>query len=472
MRNRLLFVLVIVLSLLVVQSTTVLAYTKIKTFNLMPPERILPGVERIAVLDFVEESAFEDETEIDSAEELGLKVLGEILFGGDKEQGSNVNHGRNFTDYLISALILENRGIEKIKTGVFGLGKGKEGKTLQEGTFTNVFEIVERSQLEKILQEQTLGASGAVDQDQVAELGKLLGVQALLTGNISVSQKDSEYKETRTEKKNNKDVTKKVDCTKREVRIKVRARIVSTETGRILGSAEAEASMNKSHCDDAWGSLESANEMIDECLVKNVDKIANYITPHFELTENEFEKIDQKEYKQRGDKAAKLAEELKVDEAYVLYYTIFQKEQYNPEVMYNLGILHEVVGNYDDAGKMYQNALQLDDDKRNKKAVQRIEKNIDFSEALKAMGVEIAGHSFQVSPDKVARALAKKVKTNGNRKDKINIHEQPTAKSALVAKVPGGLTFTVLGKKGDWFFIELLGGKKGYVKNDACKLVK
>jgi len=247
MKNRLIILNLILLTFLLTLPSTVSAYTKIKTFNLNPPEKILPGVERIAVLDFVEESAYEDETEIGSAEELGLKVLGEILFGEGKEQGSNVNHGRNFTDYLISELILENRGIGKIKTGVFGLGKGKEGKTLQEGTFTNVFQVVERSQLEKILEEQALGQSGVVDQEQVAELGKMLGVQALVTGNISVSQRDSEYKETRTEKKNNKEVTKKIECNKRKVQVKVRIRIVSTESGRILGSTQAEASLEKKH---------------------------------------------------------------------------------------------------------------------------------------------------------------------------------------------------------------------------------
>lgn len=471
MKNRF-GIILIVFAFLTALPISGFAYTKIKTFNLMPPEQILPGVERVAVLDFVQESAYEDETEIESAEELGLKVLGEILFGSKKEQGSDVNYGRNFTDYLISELILKDRGIEQIKTGFLGMGKGKDGKTLQEGTFTNVFEVVERAQLEKILEEQALGASGAVNQEQVSQLGELLGVQALITGNISISQQDSDYEESRTEKKDNKNVTKKVDCQKREVKVRVRARIVSTETGKVLGSTKAEESLNKSHCDDAWGSLPSAAEMIDECLQKNVDKIVNYFSPYYELVENEFEKIEIDKYKDLGDKAAKQAEDLKVDEAYVLYHSIFQKEQYNPEVMYNLGILHEVVGNYDEAGQMYNMALQLHDNGRYKNAVKRMEKNIEFADALSAMGIELVGHSFEVTPNKVARALAKKVKTNGDRNDKINIHEQPTAKSSLVARVPGGLTFTVLGQKGDWFLIELRGDKQGFVKNDACKLVK
>lgn len=453
-------------------SSSSFSYTKIKAFVLNPPEQILPGVQRIAVLDFVEESAYEDATEIGSAEELGLKVLGEILFGGDDDQGSDVDHGRNFTDYLISELVQQDRGITEIKTGMFGLGKGKEGKSLQQGAYTNVYDVVERTQMDQILEEQKLGISGAANENQVVELGKLLGVQAMITGTISTDQRDSDYTEDRTEKKNNKDVVKKVDCEKREVNVKVKARIFSTETGRILGSTDASESLSKTHCDDAWGSLPSAEEMIDECLVETTTKIANYFAPHYELVEFEFEKLKVDKYKNAGDKAAKLAEDLKVDEAFVIYFQINQQESYNPEVMYNMGVLNEVVGNYEKAESLYDACLQLDNKGRFQDAVKRIEKSVEFSHALADLGVEIEEHSFDVSPQKVARALAKKVKTNGNRNDKINIHEQPTAKSALVERVPGGLTFTVLGQKGDWFLIELLGGKKGYVKNDACKLVE
>lgn len=471
MRPRKILLSIVAIISLFTLTTPSFSYTKIKAFVLVPPEQILPGVQRIAVLDFVEESAYEDETSVESAEELGLKVLGEILFGEKKPQGSDVSYGRNFTDYLISELIKEDRGIHEIKTGFLGLGSGREGKTLQEGAFTNVYDIVERAQMERILSEQTLGVSGAVDENQVIQLGKLLGVQAMITGNISTSQKDSDYKETRTEKKNNKEVKKEVNCEKREVTVRVRARIFSTETGRILGSTDATETLQKSHCDDSWGSLPSAAEMIDECLQKNTTKIANYFAPHFEMVENEFEKVDVDPYKDLGDKAAKLAEELKVDEAYAIYHTIYQKEQYNPELMYNLGLLEELVGNYDKAKTYFDAAFQLDDKGRFRDAAKRIEKSAEFAHALAAIGVEIKEHNFDTSPQQAARALAKKVKTNGNRKDKINIHAQPTAKSALVTRVPGGVTFTVLKQEGDWFLIELLGGKQGYVKNDACKLV-
>ncbi len=50
---------------------------------------------------------------------------------------------------------------------------------------TNLFTIVERSRLEAIAQEQNLAASGLVDATTAVRLGKLLGVEAIITGSIT-----------------------------------------------------------------------------------------------------------------------------------------------------------------------------------------------------------------------------------------------------------------------------------------------
>ena len=47
------------------------------------------------------------------------------------------------------------------------------------------FSLVERSQLEAVLAEQELGQSGLVTSSQAAEIGRLLGVQLILTGSIT-----------------------------------------------------------------------------------------------------------------------------------------------------------------------------------------------------------------------------------------------------------------------------------------------
>ena len=47
------------------------------------------------------------------------------------------------------------------------------------------FSIIDRSQTTVILSEQNLGLAGIVDENTAPKVGKLLGVQALLTGSIS-----------------------------------------------------------------------------------------------------------------------------------------------------------------------------------------------------------------------------------------------------------------------------------------------
>lgn len=50
---------------------------------------------------------------------------------------------------------------------------------------TGEFSLVERAQLDAVLAEQNLGQSGLVNPTQAAEVGRLLGVQLILTGSIT-----------------------------------------------------------------------------------------------------------------------------------------------------------------------------------------------------------------------------------------------------------------------------------------------
>ena len=50
---------------------------------------------------------------------------------------------------------------------------------------TQKFSLVERTQLEAVLAEQNLGQSGRINSAQAAEIGRILGVQMILTGSIT-----------------------------------------------------------------------------------------------------------------------------------------------------------------------------------------------------------------------------------------------------------------------------------------------
>ncbi len=449
------------------------AYKKIKCFILEPPGQVLEGVKQVAILDFTTQGTSE-EVQADlptSGKKLALHILSEVLKDKNKDKNPQImDHGKNFTSYLTAELIQDKRGISRVATGFLGMGSGREGKSFQDGTFTNIFGIVERNQMEKIIQEQEMAAAGLVDENFATKLGNMLGAQAIIMGDVSYFSKDSKYQEERTKKQDGKNVKYKVNCESREVKVRVKTQIVSSETGQIWGSKAEEETLKKSKCEGDWGSgLPNLDEMIDECLKKIVTKTANYLTPHYKLETYELDKIEVKNFKDPGEKAAELAENLKIDEAFVIYKTIYDKDAYNPEVLYNIGILHEVVGNFSKADEFYKMAQQLKDEGKYKKALERIEKNVTFAAALAKIGIEIKEHSFEVSETAQAKALAKKIKVRGKREDRIEVFSQPDNTSEVITRVPGELQFTILQKEGDWFLIELLGGKQGYIHKDKVE---
>ena len=192
----------------------------------------------------------------------------------------------------------------------------------------------------------------------------------------------------------------------------------------------------------------------------------------WELQSFELEKITTKKFKSNADKAAKLAEDLKIDEAYFIYNKIYEQDSYNPKMIYNLGILNECVGNFQEAYEFYEMAQQLKAEKRYKKAVARTEKSAGFAETLAQMGVMIQKHDFTLSAEEKVEIIAKKVEIKGKREQRFSVFSTPDQASEVVAKVPGGVRFTVLKKEGNWYLIKLLGGKQGYVHKDKVKVQK
>ena len=73
----------------------------------------------------------------------------------------------------------------------------KEGKTFQKGARTNLYSVVERDQIDKVLKEQHFSNSGIVDDAQATQIGKVLGIDAIISGSAGYTSKD-ETSETST----------------------------------------------------------------------------------------------------------------------------------------------------------------------------------------------------------------------------------------------------------------------------------
>ena len=88
---------------------------------------------------------------------------------------------------------------------------------------TGKYTVIERAQLDAILREQNLGASGAVTSATAAKVGKLLGVQLILTGSITAFS----IKRTSIGLRG-------IGGSYSNAESKVDARLVNTETGEVM----------------------------------------------------------------------------------------------------------------------------------------------------------------------------------------------------------------------------------------------
>ena len=101
------------------------------------------------------------------------------------------------TCVLVPAVV-EAQSTEKVRVAVMNfennstwsywgdnLGRAAADELVTQLFGTGSFSIIERAQLEALLAEQDLGASGAVDSSTAAKIGQLLGVQLILTGSIT-----------------------------------------------------------------------------------------------------------------------------------------------------------------------------------------------------------------------------------------------------------------------------------------------
>lgn len=94
---------------------------------------------------------------------------------------------------------------------------------VQSGAFT----VVERSRLQALIAEQDLGQSGRVDASTAAELGRLLGVQAIVTGSI-----------TQFSVQTTGGGIGPVSASYSEAESKMDVRVVNVETGAIMAAVE------------------------------------------------------------------------------------------------------------------------------------------------------------------------------------------------------------------------------------------
>lgn len=467
------FIAIFILMVSIVMSGSVVLSQSMKCFILTPPEQLLDGVKQIAITDLSVTSSYHaDDYPGKGKKKDWEKVLDVVTKVADKEQPEQrfLDSGEKLANMVISLLLEEDRGIRDVGSGFLGLSK-KEGKSFQQGARTNLFSIVERGQIAQVMQELQLGQTGMIDEAQAAQVGKMLGVDAIITGTVTVSCEDRWVKENRKDKKKGDYV---VNCNKRAASAFATIRIIKVETGQVIGSKQASKKEEMKKCEGDYGSdLPTPETTVDKCLQAVAGELVKYFAPRFELQKLDFAKIENKNYKRYAETAKDALDRYDLDTAYLQYAAIVEQDLYDHAAQFNLGVLEEAVGNYNLAVEKYGMAAKLKSaEKDYTKAQSRVTKQVGFWEKLNALGIFIEERKFEISSDQVQAAAVLKILVNGSASNRFEIKAEPSSGSQTLVKVPGEIELELIEKTGDWYKVKLIDGREGYISKQNAKVLK
>ena len=442
----------------------------LKCFILTPPEQLLEGVKQVAILDLTVTTSFQEDVAPGKEKKGLLGVIEKVAESGKAQQQRFSDSDTKLTDMMIAHLLNDKRGVETVGSGFLGLGS-KEGKSFQNGARTNVFGVVERSRLQQIMNEQQLGQSGAISEAQAAQVGKLLGVDAIITGNLSVSAEDRWVKEDRGDEK--KGTKHQVDCNKRIANASATIRIIKVETGQVIGSKQSNHKKEDKKCKGDYGEMPAPDAQVEECLKKVSEELADYFAPHFELQKFDFAKLEDDNYKRFHESAKTALERYDIDAAYLQYAAVAEQDPYNHAAQFNLGVMYDVVGDYKQAREKFTMAAKLKSkEDKYTKAQSRVTKQLAFWDKLNALGISIVERKFEISSEQVQAASIPKIQVVASGSDRVEIKAQPNAGSTTLVKVPGEIELDLLETAGDWFKVKLLDGREGFIAKRNAKMLK
>ncbi len=426
----------LILNIVFLLTVSGLAADDVEVYLLRAPDNSIEDITNIAVLQFSESGN-------DNALVMGV--------------------GNSLGGYITAELTRSDRGL------------GDRSKLLQQVEICNPFNIIERQQIEQLLQEHEKVLAGITDPLEYAiEVGRISNAQAVITGSVSCNLSEKEIKK---------------DCFLRgkekviEMSLKTNAsiRLVSVETGQIITS-ESIAKTTQGHRplhDKLLGCVsDNPEELVDDLLKQTSMEFAKTIAPSFVLCKFDLEKLKlgkglpkskEKEIESQDEQAREMAKRAldlnELSRARLHYLKLMQDFPYSYEPYYNLGVLSEAAGNYEEAREFYQKAVQVaptdkgfwDKQTKNEKcreALAEVEKTLS-SPIVQDCVTPHAWPDVTIDEPLVGREELKKVSA---------LRAHPGAGSEILVPIlPQGIRVKILSKLDDWYHVELVDGKQGYI---------
>ena len=218
----------------------------------------------------------------------GLALLGGILAVPAYPQAAPARKPR------IAILDFDYSTVQTVSAAVFGtnvdVGKGIQQMLVTDLVKDGSYSVIERAMMDKILGEQNFSNSNRADPSSAAKIGKLLGVDAIIVGNIT--EFGNETKKEGVGGGGGSGWTGALagfHHSKSNANVALNARIVNVDTGEIMGVAEGSGTSARSstglgggggnwngHGGGAvdFGSSDFQNTIIGEATKQAVDKLS------------------------------------------------------------------------------------------------------------------------------------------------------------------------------------------------------
>lgn len=261
---------------------------------------------------------------------------------------------------------------------------------------TQYFTIIERQEIEKILDEHAFNMSGAVDDSTIAEFGRLLGVDAIIVGNVNsynlsdkrgtekVKKKvhTGEYEKDKNGKfiyekdifgkKHKKKIYKEVIVDQqyilREATVDLSYRMVEIKTAQIRASDQGKKSFSKKFTKNI-SRIPPKDDILANLSNNVVAQFIPGLTPH---------RIQLRKTLEKGNDAVNLgidyAKNGLWDDAIAVWKEEVQSRPDNAQAHYNLGLAYEVKGQIERAEQEYRAAMKIKPKDLYMKAVSGIQK--------------------------------------------------------------------------------------------------
>jgi len=253
-------------------------------------------------------------------------------------------------------------------------------------------EVVDRAHLDAVLKEQELGASGYVEPATIAKLGKLLGPSVLVIVNVNrsdVSRNQSSKEERSTDYKTKQEIVRHKRTSLTSLDFSATVQVVDLSTGRVFGAQRLEDTPTLSNTSyDGYPAYPKDSDVRRLAFETAKVKVLRMLLAWSEVRKLTFFDDDAfgmaKAHQRLKSGDVRGALELALEGLDQSKRDTGQKPKYYPRAQYNVGIIHFILGRYEEALPYLRTALDMQSDASIfQTALRECQEAIELQEALR-----------------------------------------------------------------------------------------